>query len=766
MDDPVLHRKMFRHAALRSGALKPRSYQVGAPEFGVSTQVASRNPAYTAPTQVFEKGGVRYFVNAAGQIIGTERTNPLQIEYKPSMGTRIGNKFFDIAERFVSPEGYSKNIQSLKNIGSALTKGETYVKGAKTVGRGVKSLVNPALIAPALTVEKGLEEAGLGEASTLAYLGSEGARAAGKALTSKPGAVRSTIGYGLRAAGLPASVRALGTRAMMTPMGAGITAAAAVPYGMYKLDQYLRQPKKVYDPEKKIYVDVESDFAKQDRYMNSPEGREIFTPMSPDDMMNFQQQTALENQATPAAAASAMPGSDLATTGEIPSGTTDMGQGTGGTGTPPGGSVVPVGGAGDNSGVKDNTGVSTNIAGGIEDKKNEVINKKNTPKVKKESELGFLDKLSNFARTDAGNMFMLKLAAGLLTGKGNFGEVLGAALNPAVDVLAAYKLKEQEFANELYKQTLKTTSDRAEDSGTIPIPDGTGGMIYIDAFRDAKKPTEVYYYDNTGRKTYVDPSQTGLFTQRDKVIGTKQLEILAKVGDNLAGSAIVNGLLRQDDATLGTSGYIKYFGNRIAGVAGALTDVPKNVNFDKVYDEEGRELKGSDKIEVIDEKGNKSITTLDNALKRYDKNSQVLFNKLKADPKTAEILAANGVKAETLKYFLANAFKTEDRLTNRDLEFIGKITNILAFSKGGDMIKAELREISGYLDKKRDTFTNQLRGSGYSDLFLATNVYGSSGGKVGLGWLTQGLEDQQRKSITEGKKIPDINTLLQNQGIK
>jgi hypothetical protein len=82
------------------------------------------------------------------------------------------------------------------------------------------------------------------------------------------------------------------------------------------------------------------------------------------------------------------------------------------------------------------------------------------------------------------------------------------------------------------------------------------------------------------------------------------------------------------------------------------------------------------------------------------------------------------------------------------------------------MIKAELREISGYLDKKRTTFTSQLRGSGYSDLFLATNVYGSLGGKVGLGWLTQGLEEQQRKSITEGKKIPDINTLLQSEGIK
>jgi hypothetical protein len=67
------------------------------------------------------------------------------------------------------------------------------------------------------------------------------------------------------------------------------------------------------------------------------------------------------------------------------------------------------------------------------------------------------------------------------------------------------------------------------------------------------------------------------------------------------------------------------------------------------------------------------------------------------DDSTRETLAANGVRAETLKYFLANAFKSEDRLTNRDLEFIGKITNVLAFTKGGDLIKAELREIDGYL---------------------------------------------------------------------
>lgn len=754
MDDPVLHRKMFRHAALRSGVLKPRSYQVGAPEFGVSTQVASRNPAYTAPTQVFEKGGVRYFVNAAGQIIGTERTNPLQIEYKPSMGTRIGNKFFDIAERFVSPEGYSKNIQSLKNIGSALTKGETYVKGAKTVGRGVKSLVNPALIAPALAVEKGLEEAGLGEASTLAYLGSEGARAAGKALTSKPGAVRSTIGYGLRAAGLPASVRALGTRAMMTPMGAGITAAAAVPYGMYKLDQYLRQPKKVYDPEKKIYVDVESDFAKQDRYMNSPEGREIFTPMSPDDMMNFQQQTALENQATPAAAASAMPGSDLATTGEIPSGTTDMGQGTGGTGTPPGGQQVSLtGGAGGPEKIG-KTEVPTNVNSDL-NKKTDELNKGKKKTPAEENKKGLFDRLSEFSRTQAGNLFMLKFAAGLLTGKGGFGEVVGNALNPAVDVLAAYDLKQQELDNKLLVEQYKALKDKigTPKTGTLPIARPDGRISYVPAERDDKTGNVTYVQtlpDGTKQIVTADRELRSLYLEKDIKVGSKQLELIGKLGDNTGASAIITDLLLQNPQTLGTSGAVKLFGSRLASVVGAVKDIGKDVSYKDIIDiNTGKVVSGEE------------AARMQGLEKSVDKNIEAMFGQM--DDKTRQTLAANGVRAETLKYFLANAFKSEDRLTNRDLEFIGKITNVLAFTKGGALVQAELKEIQTYLDKKRETFIRQLNNSGYSDLDVATNIFGTSGGVI-----AGSIYGSQKNIVPDFRNMlpGDVNKKLLEQGIK
>ena len=754
MDDPVLHRKMFRHAALRSGALKPRSYQVGAPEFGVSTQVASRNPAYTAPTQVFEKGGVRYFVNAAGQIIGTERTTPLQIGYKPSMGTRISNKFFDIAERFVSPEGYSKNIQSLKNIGSALTKGETYVKGAKTVGRGVKSLVNPALIAPALTVEKGLEQAGLGEASTLAYLGSEGARAAGKALTSKPGAVRSTIGYGLRAAGLPASVRALGTRAMMTPMGAGITAAAAVPYGMYKLDQYLRQPKKVYDPEKKIYVDVESDFAKQDRYMNSPEGREIFTPMSPDDMMNFQQQTALENQATPAAAASAMPGSDLATTGEIPSGTTDMGQGASGAGTPPGGQQVSLtGGAGGPEKIG-KTEVPTNVNSDL-NKKTDELNKGKKKTPAEENKKGLFDRLSEFSRTQAGNLFMLKFAAGLLTGKGGFGEVVGNALNPAVDVLAAYDLKQQELDNKLLVEQYKSLKDSigTPKTGTLPIARPDGRISYVPAKRDDKTGNVTYVQtlpDGTKQIVTADRELRSLYLEKDIKVGSKQLELIGKLGDNTGASAIITDLLLQDPQTLGTSGAVKLFGSRLASVVGAVKDIGKDVSYKDIIDiNTGKVVSGEE------------AARMQGLEKSVDKNIEAMFGQM--DDKTRQTLAANGVRAETLKYFLANAFKSEDRLTNRDLEFIGKITNVLAFTKGGALVQAELKEIQTYLDKKRETFIRQLNNSGYSDLDVATNIFGTSGGVI-----AGSIYGSQKNIVPDFRNMlpGDVNKKLLEQGIK
>jgi hypothetical protein len=135
----------------------------------------------------------------------------------------------------------------------------------------------------------------------------------------------------------------------------------------------------------------------------------------------------------------------------------------------------------------------------------------------------------------------------------------------------------------------------------------------------------------------------------------------------------------------------------------------------------------------------------------------------KMDNKTQQVLAANGVRAETLKYFLANAFKSEDRLTNQDLKFIGKITNVLALSKGGDIIQAELREVQTYLDKKRETFVRQLNNSGYSDLDVATNIFGTNGGVI-----AGSIYGSQKSAVPDFKNMlpRDINKKLLEQKIE
>ena len=115
----------------------------------------------------------------------------------------------------------------------------------------------------------------------------------------------------------------------------------------------------------------------------------------------------------------------------------------------PGGTVKPLG----DFQPKEDT-FTTNLESSskqLADKtKSGTITPKGQPK-----EPGVFDKLGDFARTASGNAFLLKFAAGLLSGKGSFGEVLGNALNPAVDLFAAYRLKEQELDTKLIEAQRK-----------------------------------------------------------------------------------------------------------------------------------------------------------------------------------------------------------------------------------------------------------------------------------------------------------------------
>lgn len=734
MNDPVLNRKMFRATALRTRAIRPQRYNVGAGIMGVEGTPYFTNESQgmgPAETRTVTKGSKVYTIDNRGQVLKVET---LPIKYQ---APKKENLFFRTAERLLDPEGYKKNVADVKRLGKYMASPDPYLKagrGIASIGKAASGYLGTEALASQLLPEGGAGAVSTGLMGTGIAQLAEGFGAGKIPVVGK--AVRFAAGPG---------------RFLTNPaIGIPVAATAAGIYGARKLDEAMSRPREFTETDgflgpagTKTYV--ESPYAKQKReyeeVMKIQDPREqelamgnrpdLFSPMSPDDMMM---------SATPLA------GSELAQ---------QQVEGAGGTTPPqqpPQATAIPASATKESAVSKE---VPTNITGGV-DKKTEELKK--SPQAKKqaknpESTIGMFDRLQSFSQSEAGNMFMLKFAAGLLSGKGNFGEVVGNALNPAVDVYAAYKLKEQEFDNKLllerYKQMRESKDKIKLQVGSFPINNEDGTQSYVQAYQDENTKQTTAFVN--GQEISIPADQAGLFSSKKSEVGAKQLDLIGKLGDNSGATAIINDLLLQDPQTLGTAGAVSLFATRLASVGGAVKDIGKEVSYKDIVDiNTGEKISGA---------GAARIKGLE---KTIDKNINSIFGQM--DDSTRETLAKNGVRAETLKYFLANAFKSEDRLTNRDLEFIGKITNVLAFTKGGDLIQAELREIDGYLKAKRQTFIKQLHASGYSDLDIATNIFGTAGGGIAATIYGQ---PSKEKGIDFKKLLPSqINEELLKKGIK
>jgi hypothetical protein len=728
MNDPVLNRKMFRATALRTRAIRPQRYNVGAGIMGVEgTPFFTNESQGMGPneTRTFTKGSKVYTVNSAGQVLKVET---LPINYQ---APKKENIFFRTAERLLDPEGYKKNIADVKRFGKYMATPDPYLKAGK-LGAGIGTIYAAESLAEQVLPETAANYVGKG------IIGSGIAQLAEGVTKNTP-----YLGKLVRFVGGP-------SRLLMNPkVGVPVALTAAGIYGAKKLDEVMSRPKEFTETDgflgpagTKTYV--ESPYAKQKREyeevmkVQDPREKEaamgnrpdLFSPMSPDDMMM---------------SAPPLAGSELAQ---------QQGGGAGGT-TPPGqqpqAKVIPASSTKESAISKN---VPTNITGGL-DKKTEELNKSKKKTPAEENKKDLFDRLQAFSQSEAGNMFMLKFAAGLLSGKGGFGEVVGNALNPAVDVYAAYKLKEQEFDNKLLIERYKQMKEGrgTPKTGTLPIATPEGRISYVPAERDDKTGDVTYVQtlpDGTKQIVTADRELRSLYSEKDLKVGSKQLDIIGKLGDNTGATAIITDLLLQGEQTLGAAGAVKLFGARLASVVGAVKDIGKEVSYKDIIDSStGKVVSGEEAAKM------KGLE------KEIDESINAMFGQM--DKKTQEVLAANGVRAQTLKYFLANAFKSEDRLTNQDLVFIGKITSVLALSKGGSIIKSELKEVQTYLDKKRETFVRQLNNSGYSDLDVATNIFGTTGGVI-----AGSIYGPQNSAVPDFRNMlpRDINKKLLEQKIE
>jgi hypothetical protein len=283
MNDPVLNRKMFRATALRTRAIRPQRYNVGAGIMGVEgTPFFTNESQGMGPneTRTFTKGSKVYTVNSAGQVI---KVDTLPIKYQ---APKKENIFFRAAERLLDPVGYEKNKADIKRFGKYMATPDPYLKAGK-LGAGIGTIYAAESLAEQVLPETAANYVGKG------IIGSGIAQLAEGVTKNTP-----YLGKLVRFVGGP-------SRLLMNPkVGVPVALTAAGIYGAKKLDEAMSRPKEFTETDgflgpagTKTYV--ESPYAKQKREyeevtkIKDPREKELamgnrpdlFSPMSPDDMM-------------------------------------------------------------------------------------------------------------------------------------------------------------------------------------------------------------------------------------------------------------------------------------------------------------------------------------------------------------------------------------------------------------------------------------------------------------------------------------------------
>jgi hypothetical protein len=722
MNDSVLHRKLFREKALRIGALKPRKYVLGAPETGVSG--TGLNPFFTQESQGLNVNE-RIFTNSKGETFKIVSPGKYERVYLPATIDKPSaleprGKFYTTMEAMLDPEKasergtYKKIGEKAKQYGTQtkefVEEGIASLKGK--AGRAKEVIFNPqtykniASGAGNLSKGVGLGILGYGGASELAEAtGTEGI--VNPALTTVGGAqilgelAKKRLGY-LAGPG----------RLLMNPYAA---------VGLGTVGTYANMMKSNYKELMSLPPEIRKQISE-----STNQGEIVFDSYALDPRKG-------------GGSALVSPDNVLPTSGGTPPG-----------GTPPGGAPIvsaPTGGGtplttgtlppGYDSGEQ--LGINTRELMKAEGDKPIVPKSPDAPKGNKGNQKqdpvlsNIFDKFGDFARSASGNAFLLKFAAGLLSGKGSFGEVVGNALNPAVDLFAAYKLREDEMTAKKIESLLKTKENIDRESGAIRVieeiknPDGTisTSVRAVPAQRD-KKTLQVYTLDGN-RFDPVSAEQGNSF--RPKNINSKDVSYaLDGFGNTAAAIAIIDNVEKVPLSELGISGYLKYNTYRaigmLKGAGGAVSDIAFG-DGDKSY--AGEELKQAE-------------STYKDIKSSLDK----MFQQMPEEERKR--LAEMDVNSTTLRYYLANAFKQKDRLTQQDLNTISQLTKILAF-EDPENVKNKLTTIKKILADKSAQYLETARENGFSDGEFAERFISSPTSKATLGIM--GVSNPKAFGISE-----------------
>tara|TARA_R100000700_G_scaffold30343_2_gene37320 strand:+ start:1376 stop:3604 length:2229 start_codon:yes stop_codon:yes gene_type:complete len=358
----------------------------------------------------------------------------------------------------------------------------------------------------------------------------------------------------------------------------------------------------------------------------------------------------------------------------------------------------------------------------------------------------YFDELNKGQSSQAKLIFLSNLASGLLTGtttRGGIGgalEVFGQALGPAVNNMVTVKLKEGELRARRRETSLNAALEHMEfinqgaarpdidDRGVIQIR-GEDGVLknYRGVFG---KDGTAYLFGGLGadgREVLIPIQQQGNIVDSNgnvlgsfedfksqKDLGARLFDLQDILGNRYNALSVTRDVLKtlgQEDmqgekpkagAALTVDTFVRRFTGVVKELAGAnvmddistLTESQLQSKLDQYYQRELQAIERSDLSDKEKEKAREEIDK-DSLLKaaRDRLKKRGLFSGLSREEQ--EKLA---VQETTLVYALANTFKDQDRLTQRDINAAREIVNIFSLRRSSKDVEASIKAIGQQLE--------------------------------------------------------------------
>jgi len=348
--------------------------------------------------------------------------------------------------------------------------------------------------------------------------------------------------------------------------------------------------------------------------------------------------------------------------------------------------------------------------------------------------------------SQAGLVFLANLASGLLTGttaKAGLGgamEVFGQAIGPAVNNYATIKLKEGELRARNREASLNAAVDHMKflnDNANKEVerPERDGGIIQIRgvdgrlrnykgySLKDGTKQIAAGIGED-GRETFVPVNQGGpIADSNGQIIGQYEnflpqknvdkrlFDIQDVLGNRYNALSVTRDVLKtlnQMDASgetvkAGAALSIDQFTRRLSGVAKEILGFEVSGMSLDALEAKVAELQ-ADEYAAIDRDPDLSDEGKEAAKKNLD--SKNLIKQAKARLKgrgmlsglTREEQEKLAVQEVTLTYALANTFKDQDRLTQRDVNAAKEIVNIFSLGRSSKDVRASIEAIGRQLE--------------------------------------------------------------------